>query len=51
MSRFISSTTGVVVSVSDDKDERFDTQDWDPAPPAEKPAPKKAAATKTTADK
>jgi hypothetical protein len=42
MSRFVNSETGVVVSVADDKDERFASPLWE-AQAAEKAAPKRAA--------
>ena len=42
MSRFTNSETGVVVSVADDKDERFASPLWEAAS-ADKPEPKRAA--------
>jgi hypothetical protein len=44
MSRFVNSETGVVVSVADDKDERFSPPLWEKAPTA-KAAEKKSAGT------
>ena len=41
MGRFVNSETGVVVSVADDKDERFTSPLWEAE--AEKPEPKRAA--------
>ena len=46
MGRFRSRATGVVVSVDDSKDARFDAG-WEPADAPKKAAPKKAAAKKS----
>jgi hypothetical protein len=46
MGRFVNSETGVVVSVADDKDERFASPLWDAAPADEK-APAKRASSKS----
>lgn len=46
MGRFVNSETGVVVSVADDKDERFAEPLW--TAEAAKPAPAKRSAGKST---
>lgn len=48
MSRFRNTETGVVVSVDDSKDERFESDLWESADESTKKAPAKKAASSST---
>lgn len=47
MGRFKNAITGVVVSVADEKDERYSGQDWGPADDSDSKSESKSTAKKT----